>query len=396
MGDTFRHGAGPAPEVAAYLDGRKLAPSFDWRDIYGEEHAYAFTVAKATQIDVLTAIHTEVEKAIKEGLPLAAFKKNLAPTLKKLGWWGKSEEVDPATGFKKEVLLGSNRRLKTIYWANTRTAYGAGKWARAQRTKAALPYLVYRLGASAEHRPHHVSKENTILPIDHPFWNEWYPPNGWGCNCWVRQISEAEAASLGGVTDAPEVAAKDWLNERSGEVIKIPEGIDPGWQTNPGKARHRTLAQHLSGAIDNAPEHIRKAAMTDLLSSQLFRNVQSGKFADKKIFAPAAIVPQHVAEAMNAHTRVAFLSTSDAAKQIRKRPELTPLDYIQAQYLLDHGTIIKESATDFGAHGLIDGQLMRAVFHTTDKGDEIFLKSFRKTNPKQIERYSKRGENLAP
>ncbi|WP_428527139.1 phage minor head protein [Roseibium sp.] len=399
MADGFRFGAGPAPEVLAYLDGRGLSQSFDWRDNYGADHAYAFTVAKATQVEVLSGIHDEVQRAIREGLPFDAFRKSLAPKLKKLGWWGKRAEIDPKTGETVISQLGSNRRLKTIYWANTRTAYGAGKWTRIQRTKAALPYLIYRLGSAREHRPHHADKENIILPVDHPFWTTWYPPNGWGCVCWVRQITQAEAESLGGVTDPPEIATTPWTNKRTGETRDIPVGIDPGWDSNPGKERHRTLAKHLAGHLDAAPDHIRRAAMTDLVGSQAFRRVANGELAGHTVFAPAAVVPESVATAMGSTTRVAFLSTADAAKQLGKGRAFGPEFYTNVQALLDSGEIradrSRKDSTDFAAAGLIGGAWWRVVFRVTKAGDEIFLKSFRRSSENQIESYRKRGEQLS-
>ncbi|EFO33231.1 phage Mu protein F like protein [Roseibium sp. TrichSKD4] len=399
MADRFRFGKGPAPEVLSYLDGKTLKPSYHWQDLHGEEHAYAFTVAKADQVAVLTELHEAVEKAIRTGATFEDFKKQLSPKLKSMGWWGKADRIDPKTGDLETVQLGSNRRLKTIYWANTRSAMAAGKWTRFQRTKHALPYLVYRLGVAREHRPHHVARENTILPIDHPFWDTWMPPNGWGCVCWVRQITQAEADSLGGVSETPDIPTRQWVNKRDGSVHQIPEGIDPGWQTNPGKSRHRTLANHLSGKLDTAPPHIRRAAITDLVGSQMFRRVQSGALAGKPVFAPVAMVPETIAEKIGATTRTAFFSTADAAKQIGKRADLDADIYQLVQRSLDVGEIRRDlsaepKANDFAASALIDGVWWRALFRVTKDGREIFLKSFRRTNSNQLKFYQKRGPLL--
>lgn len=44
---------------------------------------------------------------------------------------------------------------------------------------------------------------------------------------------------------APEVQYREWINKRSGEVERVPVGIDPGFAYNPGMARARAanLAQ---------------------------------------------------------------------------------------------------------------------------------------------------------
>ena len=179
------------------------------------------------------------------GTTFRDFSRQLTPTLQKLGWWGRKEAVDPLTGKKRLVQLGSPRRLRTIYRANLRTARAAGQWDRAQRTKRALPYLLYQLGPSEEHREEHVAWAGTLLPIDDPWWTTHMPPNGWGCKCRVRQVSRREAQRRGGVTKRPPLRRREWVNKRTGEVEKVPEGIDPGWDTNPGKIGRAAAAKEL-------------------------------------------------------------------------------------------------------------------------------------------------------
>lgn len=399
MADNFRFGDSPAPEVLSYLEGRNMVRSFSWKDWYGQEHAYAFTAAKAMQVDVLTAIKEETDRAIREGLSYESFSKNLTPRLKKLGWWGKQEMIDPLTEEVTRAQLGSPRRLKTIYWANTRSAYAAGKWQRYQRTKNALPYLIYQLGPSKEHRPHHEAKKDVIKPIDDPFWNVWFTPNGWGCKCWTRQISRREAERLGGVTEQVDIPMRTWVNDRTGETKQIPEGIDPGWENNPGIERGRNLARHLAGKLDAAPDIVRRAAVNDMAKSFLFDRVRSGYYGQAKVFAPAVVIPSHVSKAVGASTNVAFFSAQDAAKQLRKNRHLSNEQYTIAQRMLDQFPVYQEFNkdagrwSDFTTHGWIDGQMWRAVFRVTQNGDEIFLKSLRRAkSEKQLDEYSKRGK----
>ena len=239
-------------EALNYIKNKKLHPAFSWRDIWNEEHATAFTVAKAMQIDVLADIKSAVEQAIENGHTFATFKKNLAPTLQAKGWWGKKTMVDPVTGKTINAQLGSDRRLKTIYDTNTRSAYNQGRW---ERTMASTshPYLLYRLGQSKQHREAHVNWEGTLLSKDDPWWNTHYPPNGWGCNCWTMPVSEGRKERLlnQGVTipetndrtpahnvpiktTPPPTRYKTWVDKRTGRVEKIPVGISPGFNWNPG------------------------------------------------------------------------------------------------------------------------------------------------------------------
>lgn len=243
---SVKYNQPPKPvEALRWFKAKGIQPSFDWKDVWQEEHAIAFTVAKAMEFDVLEAIKLATQKAIAQGQTFTEFQRNIKPTLINLGWWGRQDKTDPLTGELRDVQLGSPRRLRKIYRTNMRTARAAGQFERAQRTKQALPYLIYELGPSENHREEHVNWSRIILPIDHPFWQTHYPPNGWGCKCRVRQISAAEAKRLGGVTEDPHIQYRDWVNERTGEVLKVPQGIDPGWDYNPGIARLKSLDEHL-------------------------------------------------------------------------------------------------------------------------------------------------------
>lgn len=242
--------AGPVPKEAVdYFRSKGWKPSFDYRDVWKEEHAIAFTVAKAMNQDVLESIRGAMDRAIAEGRTFRDFKKELQPELEKLGWWGKREQVDPKTGEKKLVQLGSPRRLQIIYRQNLRSAQAAGQWERIERTKDFMPYLKYELGPSRQHRDQHVQWSGLILSIDDPWWNTHYPPNGWGCKCRVLTMSAADAENEGGISKAPPIRYKQWQNPRTGEIEKVPEGITPGFDFNPGKARLRPHSAQWADAL---------------------------------------------------------------------------------------------------------------------------------------------------
>lgn len=209
--------------VRKYLEDKDLKPLWDWDEVWQEEHAHAFTVAKAMAKDVLAALRSAVDTAIEGGLPFAEFKKRIRDTLAELGWWGIRRRKNPQTGKVEHVELGTPRRLKTIYVTNARVARAVGQWDRIQRTKDSHPFLIYELGPSQKHRPEHEAWAGTILKVGDAAWGKMFPPNGWGCKCRVRQISEAEANRKGGATEAPSDLGS----------------IDPEWAYNPGEAGRR-------------------------------------------------------------------------------------------------------------------------------------------------------------
>ncbi|WP_319774462.1 phage minor head protein [Breoghania sp.] len=262
-----------SPEVLRYFGEKQSRPTFDWRDIAPHEHAYAFTVAKTAGFDVLADLRAAVDDAITNRVPFETFRGQLEPILRKKGWWGRRFATDPKDGRPAIVQLGSARRLRTIYWANVRTAHAAGEWERTQRNKRFLPFLVYTLSTAERRRLEHRSWVGIILPVDHPFWRTHYPPNGWGCRCGVRQISRAEAERLGYDPEAggPQIVTRSWRNTRTGQTVQVPVGIDPGWDTNPGATRGRNMAELFGGAIDNLPTAARSAAVADLVASPGFK-----------------------------------------------------------------------------------------------------------------------------
>ena len=226
-----------------------------------------------TQLDLLSDVKALVEDAMASGQSFAEFREVLKPLLVKRGWWGQQMMDDPLTGETKPVQLGSDRRLRTIYDTNMRTARSAGQWERIQRTKRAMPYLLYTLGPSREHRAEHLKWADLCLPVDDPFWLTHFCPNGWGCKCMLRQVSKYEYDQLqkNGVsrnvqqlddsgqptghvirqtvpvrTEAPPIKRVKWVNKRTGEEELVPEGIDPGWDYNPGTRRQAELERQLT------------------------------------------------------------------------------------------------------------------------------------------------------
>lgn len=224
------------PEAAIERFRRKLDElSFDWRDVWHEEHAKAFTVAKVMRQDILDEIRAAVDEAIAEGITWEEFKRRLRPILIEKGWWGRAPMTDPLTGVTREVQLGSPRRLRIIFDTNLRTSYAAGHWERIQAVKHTRPYLRYVAILDDRTRPQHRAWHNTILPVDHPWWETHFPPNGWNCRCTVQSLTQREAAELGGVSPDPVVTTRRWINRRTGAIEEVPVGIDPGFGYHVGR-----------------------------------------------------------------------------------------------------------------------------------------------------------------
>lgn len=240
-------------DAVAWFRSKGYRMSFDWRDTWSEQHANAFTVAKAMQLDVLADILEAVDAAIAEGSTKREFQKRLKPLLQKKGWWGEKEVTDPKTGETKTVQLGSARRLSVIYDTNLRTAHAAGKWQRIERNARRRPYLRYIPREPGKNRrDDHQLLRDLVLPVDHPAWRKLMPPNDWGCKCGVQQLSARDVERLGlrigHTADGPfKLEYETVTNKRTGETREVPKGVGPGWDYNPG------LVRRVSDPVDNLP-----------------------------------------------------------------------------------------------------------------------------------------------
>lgn len=244
-----------APEEAVdyfRAKGLQLTESFDWQDLWQEDHAAAFTVAKSAGFDILKDIHQAMQDALQNGTGFDEFKRTLIPTLQARGWWGRQAVVDPANpdAGPQTVQLGSVWRLRTIFDTNLRMAHAAGRWNQIMRTAKARPFLRYSAVLDSRTRPLHRAWNGTILPIDSPWWSTHFPPCGWFCRCSVHSYSQGDLDRYGfRVNDAPPedpTPPQAYTNPRTGEVSIVPAGVDPGFAYNPGKAAVDTHAARVS------------------------------------------------------------------------------------------------------------------------------------------------------
>ncbi|GIX33432.1 MAG: hypothetical protein KatS3mg125_1388 [Lysobacterales bacterium] len=235
----------PFAEQVAFFRGKlgRLMPSRTWRDVWREAHDRAFMVAGAAKADLLADLAAAVEKAIADGESLEQFRSRFRSIVAQHGWHGWTGEDSPA---------GRAWRTRVIYRTNAAASYAAGRLAQLQ----AFPVWVYRHGGSRDPRPEHLAWDGLTLPSDHPFWQTHYPPNGWGCSCYVvGATSEDEARLLGGRPEKP--LPRDW-DVRDGRG-RLP-GVDEGWDYAPGA----TSESFLQNKVEKLPPALATALSIDL------------------------------------------------------------------------------------------------------------------------------------
>lgn len=398
----------PDDEAVAALRRRGLnfVPSGHWTEVWQEAHQTGFTVAQSAGFDVLKDIHVSLVKAMAEGWTFDRFRKELTPTLQNKGWWGRAERVDPLTGEVREVQLGSPRRLQTIFDVNLRVSAAQGDWQRQQSVKDERPYLRYTALLDNRTRPQHRRWHGIILPIDHPWWETHYPPNGWRCRCKVMSVSEEDLEAEGWtISEAPDEGETPWVNPRTGEVLMVPRGIDPGWAYNPGNTDQAAHAAELmmdkvgdcpplmgSEALRAAVPLTPEGERTRLTKRAVARLVRAGLAAwmenPGRPF-PLAVLSLEDAAAIGAAVQVARISAETFAKQKAHHPELTPEDYALAQEAVEKGEKLRQDARN-AAFVLNQPGGVVVIVKATRIGNELYVTSLRRLSRKD----AKRGEEI--
>lgn len=215
----------PFDEAIQFFRQKLNLPAERWDSIHGEMHSRAFVIAGAVRDDIVADFRHAIDKAISEGGAISEFRRDFDKIVERYGW-----------------SYNGNRRWRTniIFNTNITSAYAAGHWQSIIEDEDIYPYLIYHTMDDGHVRDEHLAWDGLILPVRHSFWQTHYPPNGWGCRCYVDQLTADQAKALlkkPGYTDkAPEIVNKEVTNPRTGEVRTVTEGIDEGWDYNVGIA----------------------------------------------------------------------------------------------------------------------------------------------------------------
>ncbi|MCG6213439.1 F protein [Vibrio furnissii] len=269
MSGEVRYGSLPFQEQIDYFRLKSNVQTERWADMWQEAHNRSFTIAGATRDDMLTDFRKAVDKAICEGKSLNWFKSQFNQIVAQYGW---------------EHTGSADWRAQVIYETNMRQSYSAGREQQIQAMKHLRPYGIYIHSGSEHPRLDHLSWHNKVVHLDDPWWRTHTPTNGYGCKCKKQTASESTLKRLGlTITGAPNVEYYDWVDKVTGEVHRVPKGIDPGFDYTPRSSAELTqkvqqvieakpsLAERLTPrVIDHAYSTVRginAQSMSDVLST---------------------------------------------------------------------------------------------------------------------------------
>ncbi|VVN72559.1 hypothetical protein PS726_00499 [Pseudomonas fluorescens] len=301
------HGSLPFQEQIDYFRGKTNIPTRAWTDVYNVEHDWAFVVAGTTKQALLADMRGAVEKAITSGLTLEQFRAGFDQVVNKHGW---------------EYNGGRGWRTRVIYETNLRQSYNAGRETQMAdpELRKRRPYGLYRHGDSAHPRLQHLAWNGTVLPLDDPWWSTHSPQNGWGCKCKKFMVSQRDLDRQGlKVGPAPEIEYEDrtiGVNSPNGpRVVRVPKGIDPGFEFAPGQSRLATAVPPLR-AYDPLPEP--GARSSSVQGSGLPNKRPPGALPPAREVSADKLLPEGLPDQTYVERFLAEFGASDAAPVLFK------------------------------------------------------------------------------
>ncbi|EFA28896.1 virion morphogenesis protein, partial [Haemophilus influenzae HK1212] len=119
-----------------------------------------------------------------------------------------------------------------------------------------------------------MEKRNSVYPVDDPFWDTFYPPNGWNCRCKVFAVKERDLKENADwqLRKTTEEDYEQYVQNIGGidrimTAYKLPDGrlfrTDAGFNYNPGKSYLANLGQTMLEKGVNAPPRVAAVAINE-------------------------------------------------------------------------------------------------------------------------------------
>ena len=252
-------------EARAFWKGKVPMDKAEFDRLSRDAKARAFAVAGLARGDQLAAVHDALYQAVANGESLGDFKKRIREVIEAEGWTG-----------------NNSRRVENIYRTNVQSAFQAGRFAQMQRTAAARPYWRYVAVGDKRTRPTHLALNGKVFRHDDPFWDTWYPPNGFMCRCTVATLSERQLKARGLAVETGTPDLVEPVDPATGRTLPARQLLpDKGFAGNQAK-------DWLSGLtpeeLDREPKLLRAAVLC-----------RRGEFADTSCKVPLAnLDPRHI------------------------------------------------------------------------------------------------------
>lgn len=180
-------------EAIKYLQDKKPQASIDYAEVQGRAHDHAFVIAKMTDMDMTARVQQSLIEAMNNNLSFDKWQESIEPYLKEKGWWGKRDMVLD-DGSLKQVQLGSDHRLKTIYDTNVNQAYHKAREHKGDYD--IYPYALWVSRGDNRVRSSH-QLDGVIFKRSDPYYQSIKPRKAWRCRCDEILLTAEQAAEYG-------------------------------------------------------------------------------------------------------------------------------------------------------------------------------------------------------
>lgn len=382
----------PFNEASDFFRQKLNIPTREWTDLWQGEHAKGFMSAGAYHADLLTDLRTMVQKSIDGGMDIREFRKAFRPLVEKYGWELKGG--------------GPAWRADLIWRTNISTAYAAGRWQ--QFETAGIKYLRY-VHADGVRRPrlNHLAMHGIVRPLNDVFWSYNYPPQGFRCHCRAEPVDAAEyaktPANLKQLPDNYKTAANEgWRYNVGKEASRWNPNLDK-YDYDIAREMVKALPQEQlfknwhDFAQRTVAEELQKTEYAGMGKQQQIDAIRAG-FSSKEKF-PVAVLPEDIKNLIGSNTQGVYLSLDDLLKQqiSRQGQNFEAFDYLKAQTVIEDAKhIVDDGRNKYIFFADETGKWYSAVLSVTNDKTEVYLKSFRRSSLKDVNRIKAGGTELLP
>jgi SPP1 gp7 family putative phage head morphogenesis protein len=124
---------------------------------------------------------------------------------------GENGAIKPFSTFYKDVMSIDNTYNHNYLAAEYNNAIAssqmAANWQEFAQNGADFPLLQYKTAEDDRVRPSHQVLDLIVKRYDDPFWQTYYPPNGWNCRCDVIQLTDTDESLITTEFDSPTIPA---------------------------------------------------------------------------------------------------------------------------------------------------------------------------------------------
>ncbi|OOF46933.1 phage head morphogenesis protein [Rodentibacter trehalosifermentans] len=191
---SFALGLPPKKAIEFLKSKKAFLDHIDEKGLMESARAKAARIANLSSLEMMKDIYQSLIEAQQQGQPFVEWQKGIFEHFKKKGWIAGYDKgyllADPKTG----EYFGTPRRLETIYRTNMQAAYSSERYQQMRDNADSRPYWQYSAVNDDRTRPSHSAMNGLVYRYDDPFWNVFYPPNGFNCRCSVIALAERDIA----------------------------------------------------------------------------------------------------------------------------------------------------------------------------------------------------------